>query len=242
MKLIDRNSLIRLLSAATAQTFISVVSVTEPDMKAKNAEGDPNPYRIGKGKAAVFTISKVSKANGTANGDYEQQVINRAKQSIISDRLNAGLPPLPQAELSRIAAATPDFGTSWHAPFINENGERSALSINKKNPNNGEFYVRFVFRSKGTAEFIDNANGATEPSENVYPFLSESSDYSNQNLPEGEQVRFVVYNVRSIVEIAIGGERYRIIDNFADMAEGTRNKVWDIAEQYLEGQRKMQTV
>lgn len=242
MKVISRQELINRLSEQTEQTFVSMVCMTAPDMKAKNAEGEPNPYRIGKGKAAVSTIGKVTKVNGTVCGRYERIVTNKAKRNIIEQRAAANLPPLAPEQLDAAAAAVPDFGDSWHTAILDENGKPTCLSINKNNPNNGKVYIRFIFKAKGEAEYVFEADGATEPSENVYPFLSPSSDYSNQNLADGDEVRFVVYDIDNIAEIAIGGERYRIIDNFADMTEGARNKVWGIAEQYLEGQRKMQTV
>jgi len=249
MKLISRKELIERLYNQTTQTIVSMVCVTEPDMRAKAiieavdiAVPQPNPYRSGKGKAAVSTISKVLKVNGKINDRYERVVTNKAKRMIIAEREAANLAPLSPEQLDAAAAAVPDFGESWHTPILDAEGKPTCLSVNRKTPENGKVYIRFIFKAKREAQYVNNDNGATEPSENVYPFLSPSSDYSNQNLAEGDEVRFVVYDVANIAEIALGGERLRILDTLAEQSEGMRNKVWAIAEEYLEGERSMSKV
>lgn len=240
--LITKSELVARLVSQTKQTIISMVSVTEPDMLAKSKDGSPNPYRIGKGKSAEILLGKVIKVNGTINGKYDRIVTNKAKRKIIAARIAANLPPLDAAELEAEAAQVPQFGESWHEPILDRNGAPTCFSRNKKNPNNGKMYIRFIFRSKGDAEYLHLADGRNESSESVYPYLAPQSTYENQNLEEGEEVRFVVYDIDNIAELSLNGERFRILDNFASHATVTRNKVWNIANEYLEGQRSMSNV
>ena len=238
IKLINVNELANILLNLSAQTMVSVVTMTQPDLKAKNKDGEPNPFKAGRTLKDGFTISKINKANGTINGDYDQMVINKVKKDIISERIAANQPPLTADELATQAAARPEFGTSWHTRKV-EGGRVTCLSVHKKDAS--RLYLGFVYRSKGTSEYI-SLDGTMVDAESVYPFLSEASDYSNQNTSEGNEVRYVVFALASILEIALNGERYRILDNFANKGETARNNAWQIAEAYLEGQKRMQKV
>jgi hypothetical protein len=242
MRIITRNELRTLLLAQTAATIVSMVCVTPPDMRANSKDGEPNPYRVGKGKAAYLTVGKVNKVNGNIAGRYERIVENRLEREIISERMTANLPPLPKAELEAEIQARFIKGESWHRPIMADDGP-TCLSVNKKDQDdNGSAYVRFIFKAKGEAEYLSLDDGATVESEKVYPYLSDTSNYSNQGLSEENTVKFVVYSIENIVEIAIGGERYRIADNFTDRPTEMRQRIWDIAEEYLSGDRKMATV
>ena len=242
MKLITRNELRTLLLAQTSPTIVSMVCITEPDMRATSKDGEQNPYRIGRGKAAVLTIGKVNKVNGSIAGRYERIVENRLEREIIAERMAANLPLLPPAELEAEIQARFLKGESWHRPIMAADGP-TCLSVNKKDADDdGSAYVRFIFKAKGEAEYLRYADGATVEAEKVNPYLSERSDYGNQGLSEENKVRFVVYAIENIVEIAIGGERYRIADNFTDRPAEMRQRIWSIAEQYLNGERRMAQV
>lgn len=242
MKLITRNELRTLLLAQTAATLVSMVCVTEPDMRATSKDGNANPYRIGKGKAAILTIGKVNKVNGSIAGRYERIVENRLEREIIAERMAEGLPPLPPAELEAEIQARFRKGESWHRPIMAADGP-TCLSVNKKDADdNGSAYVRFIFKAKGEAEYLQYADGATVEADKVNPYLAERSDYGNQGLSDDNKVRFVVYAIENIVEIAINGERYRIADNFTDRPAEMRQRIWNIAEQYLSGDRRMAQV
>lgn len=234
-KLITRNELTALLLATTAQTIVSMVCITEPKMRATG-----NPFRIGRGENAVLTIAKANKVNGTINPKYQQIVLNKHKREIEAERLANGLPTLSAAELDKAAEARPSFGTSWHTPVLNAEGQPTCISRKAKN-DTGERYIRFVVKAAGAAEYLRYADGSNVPTEEIAPYLAPKSEYGNQNLGD-DAVIFVVYDLANIVEIANGGERYRISDNFTDRPMEMRSRVWDMAEEYLEGERKMQAV
>jgi hypothetical protein len=238
MKLITRNELETLLLGITASTIVSMVCVTTPGMRAKSAEGVANPYRIGVGKNATITLGKVNKVNGNISGRYDRIVENRLSREIEAERAAENLPPLTNDELEEEIQRRFRQGTSWHCPVM-DNLEPTCLSVNK-NDLNGERYLRFVFKAKGAPEYIDLENGNMVANERVNPYLSPVSEYENQGLED--KVIFVCYKLCNIVEIAIGGERYRILDNFAEKSEALRNKAWDIAEEYLSGERRMAKV
>lgn len=244
MKFIRRNELRSLLMAQTTSAIISMVCITEPDMRAKNENGELNPFRIGKGKTAEIIIGKVNKVNGNIAGRYERIVENRLQREIIAERIEANQPPLSAEELEKEIQARFRKGESWHQPIMADDGP-TCLSINKKyaeDAANAPAYLRFIFKAAGTPEYLRYQNGETVGNDEVSPFLSERSDYSNQGLSDENKVRFVVYAIENIVEIAINGERYRILDNFADRPQEMRNRIWEIAEEYLSGERSMTSV
>lgn len=235
MKLITRRELQTILLSSVQQTMISMVCVTEPKMRAAG-----NPFRIGRGENAILTIGKVNKVNGTINPNYDRIVLNKHERDIEAERLAEGLAPLSAEELSAAAANRPEFGSSWHTPVLNPWGKVTCLSRKVKN-DGGELYIRFVVRATGNAEYIRYEDGSVVPTDEVTPFLGPHSDYANQNLGD-DAVIFVLYSLENIVEIAIGGQRYRISDNLTSRPMQMRNRVWDTADAYLEGQIKMTMV
>lgn len=239
MNLITIDELASLLKSQRKQTMISVVSMTVPKMKAKDANGIRNPFMAGDKLGDGFIIDKINKSNGTICGEYDRMVINKSKAEIIAERAAANLPPLDADTLNAEAAARPSFGSSWHRPLIID-GETTCLSYNPKEPS--RLYLRFVYRSKGKAEYLSGIDGSSIETEAVSPFLAQASSYANQGLSDGNEVIFVVFALESILEIALNGKRYRILDNFANKERTARNKAWDVAEQYLNGELKMQAV
>lgn len=238
MEIITLAELRSILLTKTAQSFVSFVAVTEPKMLAKSKDGTPNPYKIGKSLKDGLSVCKVNKVNGTINPVYDRMVDNRLARQIIADRSENNLPPLTPAELEKEIDALFEKGESWHRPII-VNGKPSCLSVNKNDSDDGEAYIRFVIRSGGDSEYV-NFDGSTEIATNISPFLSPPSSYSNQGLEN--TVKFMVYKLSNIVEISIDGNRYRISDNLTSLNQPVRQTVWNIAEDYVSGDRKMHTV
>lgn len=178
--------LIERLFKATSQTIIALRTSITPKMLAKSIDGTPNPFREGRGRDASFLIRKNQSLNGLACPNYQRLVVNRHAK-IGSDQ-------------------TPNFGQSWHETVVNADGEPTTLCRHK---NTGELYLRFVPLHRGGAEYVSLA-GDTIPAESVMPFLQPASSYSSQNLPEGEEIPFIVLKIASIVQISIDGERFVI--------------------------------
>lgn len=240
MKLITRNELQTLLLKQTRATIVSIIGVTPPDMRAKNAAGEPNPYRIGRGENARLTIGKVNKIQGRIGTDYDSEVTNQLTKEIEAERIANGLPTLNADELNAEIDRRFTPGTSWHRPMFDASGKPTVLSVHKKHGENGGFYLRYMPSAKGEAEYLRLDDGSTVDSEAVAPFLSPTSTYSNQG---AEKPRiFLVYALENIVEIRINGERYRISDNFTDRPMEMRNRIWTIADEYVEGERTMTKV
>jgi hypothetical protein len=245
--LINRNELLALLRDKAGAEMNSMVWATEPDLYAKTQDeaATPNPYRIGKGKSAVCTITKVNKVNGIVGGDYDRMVERRNEKAIQQERADMGLAPLEGDALNKEIAERFRKGESWHRPVFNEEGKATCIRVNKNDPNgdNGEPYVQFVYKAMGTPEYLVNATGATEPTENVSPFVvKKTNKYANQGLADGDEVAVVCPALESIIELAIDGERYRIADNFQMYPPETRRRLWDIAEEYASGERTMSAV
>ncbi|MGE9159687.1 hypothetical protein, partial [Escherichia coli] len=59
---------------------------------------------------------------------------------------------------------------------------------------------------------------------------------------DGDEVRFICPKLESIIEIAIDGERYRITDNFTAWPIETRTRLWNMADEYVAGEKKMAQV
>ena len=178
--------LIERLYKATSQTIIGLRTSVTPKMLAKSIEGVANPFRIGRGKDATFLIRKCQSLNGLACPNYQRLVVNR------------------HAKVG--SEETPNFGQSWHENVLNEAGEVTTLCRHKTT---GELYLRFVPLHKGKAEYV-SVGGDSIPTESVTPFLQAPSSYSNQNLPEGEEIAYIVLKIESIDSISIDGERYDI--------------------------------
>lgn len=240
MKLISRNELRTLLLLQTSSAIVSIIGVIEPDMRAKDAEGTANPYKAGRTLDDGFTVGKVNKVGGRIGTDYDKEVSNQLTKEIEAERAAANLPALNAAELEAEIADRFRKGTSWHRPIFSDNDKPTVLSVHKKHGEDGGFYLRYIVTSEGSPEYLRYADGGTEPKENVTPFIAPRSEYRNQGATDPRIFR--VYALENIVEIAIGGERYRITDNFTDRPMQMRERIWDIAEQYLSGERKMQTV
>jgi hypothetical protein len=222
-----------ILMGATAQTIVSVVALTEPFMRAKDAEGNPNPFRIGKGKTASMTIRKIVKINGLACPNYDRIVIGRNKRDIIAERIAAELPPLSEMELIAEAESRHAKGVSWHRPILDTEGRQTTLCCHKdaEDDAEAEVYLRFMLLSKGKAEYRRIADASTVADDEVYPYLSASSSGNG----------FLTYALSSIAEIAIDGKRYRVAENTAE-GSSLAQTVAAVADEYLEGLRRLSAV
>lgn len=218
---------------ATAQTIVSIVAVTAPKMLAKDGEGNANPFRIGKGKSAELTISKIVKINGLACPNYDRIVINRNKRDIIAERMAANVAPLSDAELLAEAEIRHQKGESWHVPILDDEGNQTTLCRHKDADDDDDtaVYLRFMLLSKGEAEYRRNADGEIVAKDDVTPFLAASKGGNG----------FLTYSLASIAEIAIGGTRYRIAENTAEGSE-LAEAVTAVADEYLEGLRRLSAV
>lgn len=239
-KLITRSELRTLLLAQTGATIVSLVSVVEPDLRAKDDNGERNPFMAGLKLADGFTIAKTNKATGRIDTDYNNEVENQLRKEIIAERMAANLPPLPTNELEGEIQARFRKGESWHRPIMAANGRPTPLSVNKKDDDDGAAYLRIIVSAEGDSEFLKYEDGATVPSENVIPFNQKKKPYSNQGTKEPRQIR--TYGLENIVEFTMNGERYRVADNFLSRPTEMRHRIWNIAEEYLSGERSMAKV
>ncbi len=237
MKLITRNELRTLLLNQTSAAMVAIIGVVPPDLKAKDAQGVRNPYMAGRKLADGFTIGKVNKVGGRIGTDYDREVTSQLTKEIEAQRATNGLDPLSPAELEAEIDRRFRAGTSWHRPIFGANGKPTVLSVNKKTDDDGPAYLRYIVSSEGSPEYLRYEDGGTEPAENITPFRSAPSTYSNQGADDPRIFR--TYALENIVEIKIGGERYRISDNFTDRPMAMRNRIWTIAEEYVNGDRNM---
>ena len=183
---ITEQQLIERLRIATSQTIIGLRTEIVPKMLAKSVDGEPNPWRVGKGKNAEFLVRKTQSLNGLACPNYQRLVLNRHTKIESNE--------------------SPNFGQSWHETVTNEAGEPTTLCRHKTT---GELYLRFVPLHKGQALYV-GLDGTPIPTESVEPYLAPASSYANQNLPEGQEIPFIVLKIESIRSISIGGERFEI--------------------------------
>lgn len=239
INLITKSELTEILMGVEHQTFISLISVTEPSLKAKDSNKNPNPFMLGEKLADGFDLVKVNKACGTVDFEFDRLVRNRNKSAIIAERLAEGLSPLTAEELDAQADARHRKGNTWYRYLTKADGQRSCVAVHKDHPS--KVYLGFVYRSKGVAEYR-HLNGDTVPSEAVAPFAKIASGYQNQGLSEGDEVVVVVFALDSIIEIAINGRRYRLLDTLSEMSQNLRQNVWDLAEDYLHGHRRTNNV
>jgi hypothetical protein len=242
IKLVTQAELVNILLAVPSQTFISLVSVTEPDLKAKDANKNPNPYMLGRTLADGFDLAKVNKASGTIEYDFDRMVLNRNKKAIIEARIEQGLAPLDEAELTAVASARHEKGETWYQ-WVYVDGRRTCLVKNKKaiDDPNAKLYLGFVYRSVGSPQFF-TLGGEVVATELIRPFESVRKVAENQGLAAEDVVRVVTFELPHIIEIAVGGSRYRVSDTLTSMSQTLRHHVWDIAEQYIGGELRMRNV
>lgn len=249
IKSVTRDELRAMLYGITTTTIVSLVSAVEPRCNAKDKDGNPNPYKAGRTMKDGLTITKVNKSNGLIGGKtdeignlYHRMVSNALRKTIIEERIEANEAPLSEEQLAAEIDERFKRGESWFRHLLHADGSPSALVVHKDDTDDGEAYLRFIFRSKGTAEYLHLKNGSKLSSQQVEPFLQAQRAPKNQGLPEGEEIRFVVYSLASILEIALNGERYRITDNFDAMQPPCREIAVQIADEYLTEQRRLMAV
>jgi hypothetical protein len=238
--LITVNELRQVLLEVPHQTMISLVSVVEPDLKAKDADKRPNPFMLGARLADGFDLAKVNKVSGSIDYDYNRLVRNRNKAAIIQERLAANLPPLDADALEAEADARHAKGSSWFR-YIERDGRKTCLVVNKKSDDNGAAYLAFAFKSKGQAQFY-RLGGQEVAFNDIAPWHKEASAPTNQGLTDGDEVRVATYALESIIEICVNRKRYRLIDTLTTMSQTLRNEVWAIADAYIEGELKMRNI
>lgn len=246
---ITRQELRSMLYDITNTTIVSVVSAVQPRMNAKAKDGTPNPFKAGRTLKDGFILTKVNKQNGLIGGKadeignlYHRMVNNALRTTIIEQRATANLPPLDDTAMQAEIESRFERGDVWFRHLIRPDGTHTSLVVHKDSDDDGEAYLRFIFKAKGTAEYLSLRNGAMIDWQAVEPFLVPPSGNKNQGLPEGEEIRFIVLALASILEISLNGERYRIRDNFEAMQSACRSKAEAIAGEYLEQVRRMQAV
>ena len=246
MNIITTNELRTILLNVNRTTIVSIVSAVEPRCNAKAKDGTPNPFKAGRTMKDGLTITKVNKANGLIGGKadevgmlYHRMVSNALQKQIIAERIEANLAPLSEIEMDNEISERFRRGESWFRHLMLEDGTPSSLVVHKDDEDDSNAYLRFIFKAKGEAEYLRLENGTKLSHEAVEPFLTPSSKPTNQSLNDGDEIRFVVYGLDSILEIALDGERYRITDNFEAMGMACREVAWGIADEYLKQQRAM---
>jgi len=229
-----------ILLGLRSTAIVSFVAATDPKFKAKAEDGRPNPYRIGKGATASSLVHKVVKYSGHANPDYDRMVVNEHARSIIAERIEANLPPLSAEGLQAAASERADFGTSWHR-VVKVDGRPTAIAVHKDAEDDGAAYLRFVLKASGASEYVSKASGEAVDRNDVRCFESKPSSYANQNLGDDAK-RFMLFALSGIIDAAIDGQRYRIVDNLAALSEAARQSVLSVADEYLQGERRMSKV
>ncbi len=234
---ITRSELRAFLLARTASSMVSLITVTDPDMYvgAKGVRGGP--------KCPKADAIKINKLGVNIAGRYDKTVENALEREIKAERELAQQPPLSADEMAREVMARFRKGESWHRPIF-DGDEPTCLSVNKKIQQGAEAdapaYLRMVVQHRGDAVFLDPKDGTEIPKSELSDWLKPPSEYKNQGLEKPKV--FLCPGLDSIVEIAIDGDRYRITDNFQQYPLPSREVLWNIAEEYLSGERKMTKV
>jgi hypothetical protein len=138
--------------------------------------------RVDKGENTYGQIAKVSQVQGMVNFQYEAGVLRRLEKE--------GKSP---EEYTR--------GESWHEA-VTIDGRLTPFCKHKEN---GEYYLRFMFISRGKTAYFDQ-NNVEITEEEAAPFLPKPSEYANQGLDN--PLIFLTYKLDSITEITMNGERY----------------------------------
>lgn len=237
------NELRTMLANFARSATISFISITPPKMKAKDANGTPNPFRIGKGESAHFTFGCVRKQGGIIGADYDTMVENRNEKAIEAERAAANLPPLSDDEMKAEVDARFRKGTSWWR-YILKDGKPTVLAVNKNDArgDEGNAYLVFSLPTAVSGTEYVNDEGDSISYDEIAPFMTPPSTYDNQGLKDGEKVEIRTVELSNIIEIVIGGFRYRIIDNLANRPMKLRNRLWEIAGDFFNGDRRMSKV
>lgn len=221
------------LLAQTNSAMVSFIAVTPPDMYVGR-----NGVRGGD-RCKFADCIKVNKVGANIAGRYDRIVENRLEKEIKTERETENLPPLDDAALRTEVLSRFRKGESWHRPIF-DGDDATCLSVNKKDGDDGDAYLRVVVNSRGQAVYLQPQNGDEIPKDAIADWLKPPSKYENQGLDK--PAVFLCYGLDKIVEIAIGGERLRVMDNFTQHPIETRKVLWRIAEEYLSGDRGMKKI
>jgi hypothetical protein len=157
-----------------------------------------------------LTITKINKSNGLIGGKtddtgnlYHRMVSNALRREIIEERIEANIEPLSEADMTVEIQSRFRRGSAWFRPILDAEGHPTALVVHKDSEDDGEAYLRFIFKAKGQAEYLSLQDGTKVSDEAVEPFLAARSKPTNQGLSDGNEIMFVVYKLSSIIEIAL---------------------------------------
>jgi len=242
---LNRSDLRDMLLKQNHSATVSFISITPPKMLAKSKDGTTNPFVIGTLKSKNFTFGRVRKQGGIIGADYDTMVENRNEKEIEAERAMNNLPPLSEKEMEEEIANRFRKGTGWWRYILDASGKPTVLAVNKNDARGDEGNAYLVF-SLPTAisdtEEVSLKDGVSIPYEKIKPFMVTGSDYSNQGLSDENKVQIRTIELSNIIEIVINKNRYRIIDNFGDRPLSLRNRLWSLAEEFLNGTRKMSKV
>lgn len=229
---IGSNELYDMLFKSRGAKPVSVVAAYVPKMRVTR-----NPFVLGSGENRVVTVIKANKTAGMIGAEYDASVVRRNERTINKERAEQGLQPLEGEALTQEVNARFRRGESWHEPIVTADERITSLSQNKKG--GPERYLRYVRQASGSPEYVMRETGLDVASERIQPFIIEPPSYDNQGLADEDKVRFNVWKLESIIEMAMDGERYRVSDNLQQYPISTRAKLLKIADEFLSGDRDM---
>lgn len=181
------------LEGQRGSTFGSFVAVTVPGMRAKSRDGDPNPFRTGKGANEVIHVRKIAQTAIQINFSYENAV---------RKQITAG-------------GGNPDGwekGSTWYRIETREDGTLMPFAIGTSERTAGVRYLHARdLRSLGTPVYIDVRDGSRLTQEQVEPFLAGGGNYEKQRRHGvASVVKVKVWNLDGIRAMNIGGDQIQV--------------------------------
>ena len=163
---------------------VTIVSETIPTLLTKDSVGNPNPFRDGKGKTAVWLIRKWAIVNGMINWNYANSVNNQRKREGNEEEFEA----LPR---------------TW--------GVRRPNSPLVDHVKDGEEKVYLEVKVERSLDhcYVD-LNGNEISPELVKPFLPERRESARQETEK--EIILRDYEVKRILQIRMNGKVYAVTD------------------------------
>lgn len=236
MNIITLAELRCLLLSIDDATIVSIVSMVEPKLKSKDANGIRNPFMLGRTLSDGFSVVKIGKAVGRVGTNYDNEVENQIRSEIIRNRIDSGLAPLSESDMADEVESRFRKGIGWFRCLYGPNGRRTPLCVHKDDTDDGAAFFRIIVSHDGKSEFV-GVDGSIVDRDSVRPYEAQTNNYANQGVDNPRQIR--TYYLTNILDIAIKGQRYRISDNYERRTNAQNHRAMEIANEYQTAARTM---